>query len=136
MKKLFLSIIGIILCATIFAQAPNAFKYQAVARASNGDLITDQKVSFQISILQGSASGSSVYTEEHVDTTNAYGLVNLEIGNGTTVDDFSTIDWSAGPYFVQIEMDAAGGSSYSLMGTTQCGKRMEKSCFILKVVLV
>lgn len=103
----------------VFAQVPEYFKYQAVARASNGDLIKDQKVGFRISILQGSASGAAVYIEEHVDTTNVYGLVNLQIGKGISSDDFSNINWANGPYFVQVAMDTVGGTDYILMGTSQ-----------------
>jgi uncharacterized protein (TIGR02145 family) len=105
--------------STVFAQAPNAFNYQAVAHASNGDLITNQAVSFRISILQGSVSGTSVYSETHSATTNKYGLVNLQIGNGTTGDDFTAINWANGPYFVKVEMDATGGTTYAEMGTSQ-----------------
>lgn len=119
MKKILLSIIGIIASVSMFAQAPNAFNYQAVARASNGDLITNQTVSFRISILQGSTSGTAVYSETHDATTNKYGLVNLQIGNGTTSDDFTTINWANGPYFVKVEMDATGGTTYAEMGTSQ-----------------
>jgi hypothetical protein len=119
MKKILLSIIGIIASLSMFAQNPNAFSYQAVAHASNGDLITEQAVSFRISILQGSTSGTSVYSETHAATTNKYGLVTLQIGNGSTGDDFTAINWANGPYFVKVEMDATGGTTYAEMGTSQ-----------------
>ena len=125
MKKILLSIIGIIASVIMFlpqqvnAQSPNAFSYQAVARASNGDQIANQAVSFRISILQDSISGSSVYSETHSATTNKYGLVNLQIGNGTSKNDFTAINWANGPYFVKVEMDATGGTTYAEMGTSQ-----------------
>lgn len=103
-----------------FAQVPNVFKYQAVARDAIGELIVNDTVAFQISLLQGSPTGTVVYTESHDTITNNYGLVNLEIGNGTIVTgDFTTIDWSLGDYFLQIEMDETGGTNYTLMGTSQ-----------------
>ena len=119
MKKILISIIGIIASIPMLAQSPGAFSYQAVARAGNDDLITSQEVSFRISILQGSADGTAVYSETHTDSTNEYGLISLKIGTGTTTDDFTAIQWAGGPYFVQVEMDAAGGTSYVLMGTSQ-----------------
>jgi uncharacterized protein (TIGR02145 family) len=119
MKKIFVLVIAFFATISVFAQSPGAFNYQAVARASNGDLITSQGVSFRISILQGSAGGTAVYSETHSDSTNKYGLVNLQIGKGTTSDDFASINWAGGPYFIQVEMDAAGGTSYVLMGTSQ-----------------
>jgi len=45
--------------------------------------------------------------------------VTMEIGGGTTSDDFSAIDWGADLYFLKVEMDATGGTSFSEMGTTQ-----------------
>lgn len=110
----------ILLFSSVFAQTPQVFKYQAVARNATGALITNQAVSLQISILQGSAGGSSVYTETHAITSNAYGLVNLEIGNGSAISGtFANIDWATGPYFVQVEMDETGGTTYQLIGTFQ-----------------
>jgi len=119
MKKLFYSIIVFLLSATVFAQAPQSFKYQAVARDASGEVIANQQVNFQISILQSSESGTVVYTETHVDSTNQFGLITLEIGTGTTTGDFTGIDWGSDAYFIQIEMDATGGTSYTLIGTSQ-----------------
>ncbi|MEA3445442.1 MAG: hypothetical protein U9R19_12040 [Bacteroidota bacterium] len=104
----------------VFAQAPNAFKYQAVARTNTGALISNQCIGVQVSILQGSTTGTSAYSETHVDTTNNFGLLNIEIGNGTIVSGiFAAIDWSVGPYFVKVEMDVTGGTSYQHIGTSQ-----------------
>ena len=121
-KKTLLFVWSFLLIATMITaqSAPDAFKYQAVARDASGVVIGNQSVSFQISILEGSVSGTSVYSETHDANTNSFGLVNLEIGNGTaTSGDFSGIDWSADSYFLQVEMDAAGGTNFQLMGTSQ-----------------
>jgi hypothetical protein len=72
----------------LVAQTPQAFKYQAIVRDNSGQLIQQQRVHFQISILEGTTSGKSLYIETHIDTTNSYGLVVLEIGHGFTSDDF------------------------------------------------
>ena len=98
--------------STVVAQAPNAIKYQAVARDSDDKVIANQEVSLTISILQGSLGGTEVFTETHDSTTNAYGLVTLNIGAGNPTD-FANIDWSDGPYFVKVEMDG------NEMGTSQ-----------------
>ena len=99
---------------------PQAMKYQAVARNSNGDAIASQPVSFRISIVEGSANGTTVYEETQTSTTNQFGLANLNIGSGNVVTgNFNTIDWSKGEYFLKIEFDPKGGDSYSYMGTSQ-----------------
>lgn len=120
-KKLILSLVAI---ATIslssFGQAPEGFKYQAVVRDAGNTILNNQAVGMQMTIQQGSIGGTTVYQETFAPTTNAYGLVNLEIGSGTVVSgDFTTIDWSAGPYFIETAVDVTGGTSYAVMGTSQ-----------------
>ncbi len=120
MKNLILTVTAIALTCTFgLAQAPQAFKYQAVIRDATGNILSNQSVGMQLTILQGSASGTPVYTETFAATTNGYGLANLEIGTGTTVDDFSSIDWANGPYFMETAADISGGTSYVVMGTSQ-----------------
>ena len=53
--------------------------YQAVIRDANNDLVSNQSVGMQISILQGSASCKSVYTETQSPSTNVNGLVSTAI---------------------------------------------------------
>jgi len=119
MKKLLLFVSLICTQVVLLAQSPNIFNYQSVVRNSGGKLVTKQEIGIQIEILQGSSSGSSVYTETHSKTSNAYGQLDLKIGGGTTTDDFSTIDWNNGPYFIQVKMDITGGTTYELIGTSQ-----------------
>jgi hypothetical protein len=105
---------------TSHAQAPEAFKYQTVVRNSVNEIIPNQQVALRISILQTSATGSSVYTETHSASTSALGIVNLEIGKGNPVSgSFQSISWGTDQYFVKIELDPAGGTSYQDMGTSQ-----------------
>jgi len=118
-KKLYTLLAAISITITTFAQAPEKMSYQAVVRDSGDALVTNQVVGMQISFLQGSASGTSVYTETQTPTTNINGLVTLEIGTGTTTDDFTAIDWATGPYFIKTETDPTGGSSYTITGTSQ-----------------
>lgn len=119
MKRTLLLFSCVLISSIVLAQAPEAFKYQAVVRDNSGNLISEQSVGFQIDILKGATDGTSVYTETHSRTTNTYGLVNLEIGSGTTTDDLGAIDWGEDDYFIQISLDATGGTSYELMGTSQ-----------------
>ena len=120
MKKLLLSL-GVCLVAYLgFAQAPSSFNFQAVARDAAGEIIPTKSVSFRMSILKGSAVGATLYQETHSKSTNQYGLVNFEIGLGTVVSgNFSSIDWGADKYFLKVEMDANGGSTYTEMGVQQ-----------------
>lgn len=83
-------------------------------------MLANKAVSFRLSILQESESGTVAYSETHSGTTNAFGLVNLEIGQGTPVTGtFYSIAWSLHPYYIKVEMDPNGGNSYQWMGTSQ-----------------
>jgi uncharacterized protein (TIGR02145 family) len=120
MKKVFTLFLAVLLTATLWAQSPEKISYQAVIRDASDNLITDTQIGMQISILQGSASGTAVYVETQEPTTNANGLVSLEIGTGTVESgDFTTIDWANNSYFIKTETDPAGGTSYSITGTSQ-----------------
>ena len=121
-KILFVQLLSLILFfpSIFLAQAPESMNYQAVIRNGSGELVTSQQVGLRIKILQGSASGSSVYEETYLPTTNAYGLVNLQLGTGTVQSGtFSSIDWGNGPYFVETAADVSGGTSYVTLSTTQ-----------------
>jgi uncharacterized protein (TIGR02145 family) len=105
---------------SLIAQAPESFSYQAVVRNNSGQPLADQQVSLRISILKGGEFGSAVYVEKHKGTTNKFGLITKNIGEGAAINgNFQNINWSDGPYFLKIEMDAAGGTSYVDMGTSQ-----------------
>ncbi len=123
MKRIFTFLfpmtIGMLFTANIWAQSPEKISYQAIIRDASSNLVTNQSVGMQISILQDSASGSAVYVETQTPSTNANGLVSIEIGTGTTTDDFSAIDWANGPYFIKTETDPNGGTSYTITGTSQ-----------------
>ncbi|PHR43345.1 MAG: hypothetical protein COA32_16595 [Fluviicola sp.] len=120
MKKIILSMAAFVMLSfNTFSQTPEAFKYQAVVRDGSNLILANQNVGVQLRILQGSPSGTAVYTETFTVTTNQFGLINLEIGTGTTTDDFSLIDWGNDTYFVENGIDVTGGTSYSIMGTSQ-----------------
>src|SRR6056297_790033 len=120
MRKIFTFLTAVLLTLGMFAQSPEKMSYQAVIRDASDNLLTDTQVGMQISILQGSASGTAVFVETQDPTTNANGLLSLEIGAGTVVSgDFTTIDWANGPYFIKTETDPEGGTNYTITGTSQ-----------------
>ena len=121
MKKIyFIILLSFIASGFVMAQSPHAFNYQAILRDNSGALIANQSVSLQISIIKDSITGANSYTETHQLFTNDYGLVNLKIGKGTVISgDFSLVNWGGSDHFIQISLDATGGSNYTIMGTTQ-----------------
>ena len=103
-----------------FAQAPEQFSYQAVIRDAQGDLVSNQSVTVNISILEGNSTGTTVFEEEHSVTTNDNGLATLVIGNGlNTFGDISSVSWGDNAYYLKIETDPEGGNNFSITATTQ-----------------
>lgn len=120
MKQIIFTFLVIIFTSSIYAQAPQAFNYQGVARDFAGTPISDKNISLQIAILQGSANGTEVYKELHNTTTTDLGLFNLQIGTGTVVNgDFEDVNWGSDSHFLQIELDENGGNNYQVIGTSE-----------------
>lgn len=118
-KALFTVLATATLSLSTFGQAPEGFNYQAVVRDASSNILINQAVGIRITIQQGSIGGTSVYQETFAAATNDFGLVNLKIGTGTTVNNFSAINWAAGPFFIETAADVTGGTNYSVLGTTQ-----------------
>lgn len=113
MKRIVLTLVSIILfTGALFAQAPKGFNYQAVVRNSAGQLMANRLVSVRISIMQGSANGTTVYQQTESVNTNGNGLFTLVVGENS--NDFANINWGRGPYFILSEIDPNGGSNYTL----------------------
>lgn len=102
------------------AQAPQTIQYQAMVRNASGQVSVSSNTNIRFYVLQGSATGTSVYQEYHKTATNAYGLVNVRLGEGVVESgSFAAINWGAGAYFLKVAVDAQGGNDFVDMGTTQ-----------------
>jgi hypothetical protein len=101
-----------------FAQAPEKFNYQAVCRDSVGNIIANQSITLRFNINDLSPGGTSLYQETQTVTTNAFGLVNVEIGYGTWVSgNFLTIPWESGEKYLKVELNT--GTGFNIVGTPQ-----------------
>ncbi len=119
MKKI-ITKLAILISIFTFAQVPQGISYQAIALNNSGNPVASSSVGIRLSVLDNSISGTNLYTETHTKITNAQGLFNLIIGQGTaTMGTFNTVNWATNSKFLKVEMDIAGGTSYVLVGTSQ-----------------
>lgn len=121
MKKNLLCLsIGLILLCHAFAQTPQSIPYQAVARDSFGTPLPNQFMKARMSVRTGSSSGTVVYQETDTFTTNKLGLFTVNVGSGTVISGtFGSIDWGGGSKYLQVEVDPAGGTTYTNLGASQ-----------------
>jgi len=85
-----------------------------VLRDADGVLKASKSVTVKFDILQGSSSGIAVYSETHFTTTTSTGMIDLDLGTGTTLNGtLSSIDWGTGTYYLKITVDG------TVMGTSQ-----------------
>ena len=118
MKKLLTILLTVFSITVLFAQSPQKMSYQAIIRNVNNNIVINHSISIRISIMNGT---NPVYVETQTPTTNASGLINIEIGGGTFVSGvaFASIDWSAASYSLKTETDPTGGTDYAaIVGTS------------------
>lgn len=125
MKKATLFVIMMLVTVSGFCQFNYKFNYQAVVRDASGALVPNgNNVSFRLSILENSATGTVLYSETQTAlVNNSQGLVNLVIGDGTPITGFILFSGNfqdlTKTKFLKVEIDPAGGTSYIDMGATQ-----------------
>ncbi len=124
MKKIQYALFSVAFLFIMLPQAvwsqPQMFNYQGVARNAAGAPLINKNIGLRFTILTGTATGSMVYRETQNVMTNQFGLFNVQIGNG--VADSGTmagVKWGTGAKYLEVELDPAGGTSYTNIGTTQ-----------------
>ena len=98
---------------TTFAQ--QGLNYKTVIKDGDGVILNNTPIpQVRFIILDG---GINVYEEIHTTTTDANGIVVLNIGEGATVSgDFSALDWSSTNRELNVKIDT--GDGLQDMGTT------------------
>jgi len=113
MKKLTLLLIILITGITANSQTLPGINYQALLRNAEGQPLASQTIMVLVSILHGSETGTPVYTENHNATTNAFGQINLSIGEGEPIlGVFDAINWGSGPFFLKTGVDLTGSGTF------------------------
>ncbi|BDX37949.1 hypothetical protein CYCD_13040 [Tenuifilaceae bacterium CYCD] len=115
MKKLFILVLSLLFITEVFSQS-QGISYQAVIISTSnqeipgndisGNIIPNRDIMVRFSILD--ASGSIEYQEEQATRTDAYGMINLIIGQGTVTATspltFTEIDWNGTPKDLKVDI--------------------------------
>ena len=120
MKKILTTIFSLVATATLFAQVPQSFSFQAVMRDNDNTLMTNQIVHAKFTITPNDNSDVITYCEEHSLTTDANGILRAEIGKGTSCGGrFDQIHWERGEYLLNCRFDYSAVPEEFLSTTTQ-----------------
>ena len=114
-------LITILLLAFAFtSRAQNGINYKAVVKDNLGNIVANSTIDVRFTITRFN-SGAILYREIHTPTTDANGIIIVNIGEGTFVTgSYSTIadiEWGIDQHFLGVEIDT--GSGYVDLGSTQ-----------------
>ncbi|WP_452224628.1 hypothetical protein [Lacinutrix chionoecetis] len=115
MKKTITLLVTLLLAFSGFTQ--NGINYKAVIKDAAGNIMESAPVSIQFIIYEGVALTNNVYQESHILNTDANGIIIVNIGEGTTADDFSSIAWENDDHFLNVQVNI--GAGLVDLGTTQ-----------------
>ncbi|MBS1614202.1 MAG: collagen-like protein [Bacteroidetes bacterium] len=117
MKNNVLTVVLLLLCTVVFAQAPQLLNYQAVVRNASGQPVTSGNVKLRFTIHDGTSTGPTVFAEVQTVVPNQFGLVTASVG--AVNNNLATVNWGGGAKHLQVEVDITGGNNFTDMGTTQ-----------------
>lgn len=106
-----------LLTGIVFSQT-RGINYKALISDNVGAPLANQSVTVQFTILEGNMAINEVYKESHTTTTDANGIIIVNIGEGVNISgDFTTINWGLDTHFVKTEINT--GSGFVDFGTTE-----------------
>ncbi|MCB0665381.1 MAG: collagen-like protein [Saprospiraceae bacterium] len=121
-KALLITITLSILFATwsTAQDSPMAFQYQGTARTAGGEILAQENLGVRFNIKEGSATGTTIYSESHAVTTSDLGHFSVSVGEGSVLSGaFADIDWSSGEFFLEVSIDPTGGTDYAVVGSNR-----------------
>jgi hypothetical protein len=121
MKQFLFLFFGLTIFSCVFAQSvPQGMKYQAVARDTKGQVLANQKISLQISLVSGTKTPTVYYSEVHDITTNELGLFTLVIGEGTNnTGIFKDVPWSTQDIWMQVAIKDKNATNFTTISNSK-----------------
>jgi hypothetical protein len=111
-------------CQIVLSQNQKGIAFQAVARTSNGVIMPNKLIQIRISILKDTLDEVLLYQEIKSVTTSPLGLFTILIGTSEpakiiTIGAFEKINWTAGTYFIRVEIDPEHHLQFIRIGQQQ-----------------
>ena len=122
--KSILLLLSLLYCHIVFSQNHKGIAFQAVARTSNGVVMPNKLIQIRISIVKDTLVETLLYQEIKSVTTSPLGLFTILIGTSepakiVTIGAFEKINWTAGTYFIRVEIDPENHLQFIRIGQQQ-----------------
>ena len=122
--KSILLLLSLLYCQIVFSQNHKGIAFQAVARTSNGVVMPNKLIQIRISIVKDTLVETLLYQEIKSVTTSPLGLFTILIGTSepakiVTIGAFEKINWTAGTYFIRVEIDPENHLQFIRIGQQQ-----------------
>ena len=114
MKKLFLSLVALVVVAMSYSQNSGlGFNYQAVVRNADGVLLANSDVSLRISLYPGQSAATPTWVETHNVHTDYSGSFGITVGKGardanSVAAQYRDINFASVYYWMKIEIKEGG----------------------------
>ncbi len=111
--KMNMLLVLVLLTGNLFAQPPGAFYLTGVAKDNQGNPARNRTIHYEVTVRQGTVTGTAVYQESHRVQSNNDGVYEVVVGRGIRntgsglTDSLSKIDWANGPYFLNQKIAIA-----------------------------
>ena len=117
-------IVLLLYCQIGLSQNHKGIAFQAAARTSYGVIMPNKQIQIRISILKDTLAEEILYQELKSVTTSPLGLFTILIGAAEpakiiTIGAFEKIDWTAGTYFMRVEIDPENNLQFIRIGQQQ-----------------
>jgi len=117
MRYLFVAVLT--LQMTLSFGQTEAIDYQTILKDAQGDVLNLVDAEVQVDLKQGSANGTTVYSEIHQVSTGLNGEISISVGKGNPLgSNFSELDWE-NPHFIEIAVKPEGFTSFINVGSVQ-----------------
>jgi hypothetical protein len=121
LSKTIITIVSALLFS-ISSFAQNGINYKALIKDDLGNVVANQNVRIQFSILDALSGGNIESLENHTIMSDANGIVIANIGEGSqslSYGFFNDIDWGSHEHYLQVGIDLTGGTDFEDMGTSE-----------------
>jgi hypothetical protein len=118
MRRINCLLLSLFFVSAAWAQttSPKLINYQAVIRGIAGNPLPNKTIKVVFDLHEAGSSGPIIFNETQTVNTNSLGLFSTQIGK---VNSLAVVNWTNGPYYLDLLVDTTGGTNFVTVGSQQ-----------------